>query len=834
MTQTGAANGTRGLRAIHLGLARQWAARDWARLGRTVPGVLLTLALVVVFDIFATTGMPVLHPFPILLLSVAIAAYRGGTTPGLISAVLTELYAVHFLAEPTAGKLSYTPANAYSLLVMGGVSAGIAVLVGRLRASAEKARAAALAWEEAEALDRRLSFFAQASATLASSLDYEVTLRELARLAVPSVGDWCAIHVATEQGGLKFVSGAHRDPTRDLVVRALCEYGARTVPFAEPGAEPRLAEATDEQLRRRAADGEQLKIYRALAPTSWLQIPLRARGRLAGVITLATAREYGRRFTEADLDFGRELGQRASFAVENSRLYREAQEADRRYRMLFDANPQPMWAFDVDTLAFLAVNDAAVRHYGYARDEFLGMTIMDISPPDDAPGRPTGVERSPNREGVALIQHQRKDGSIVDMELVSHALELDGRRARLVLATDISDRTRTRAALHESEERLRQAQRMDIVGRLASGVAHDFNNLLTTIRGFSELLLQELPGDNRLHSDVDQIRKAADRGALLTRQLLAFGRRQPLQPRVLALDSVIGGLEGLIRRLLGADIRVELRLRRDVGAVRMDPGQLEQVIVNLLLNARDSMPSGGTLRIETGERQIAGSARGRHLRPGRYVVLAVSDTGSGMDPDTVTHAFEPAASASPGQRAGLGLSIVYGIVRRSGGVVRISSEPGQGTTVKVYLPRVEAEAPQDVAGGLHPLRGDETILVVEDEEGVRDLVRKVLEEHGHTVLEARHGRDALMLAERYERPIQLLLTDVVMPEMGGAELARRLTERRPDLKVLFVSGYSNDEVVRRGIRSSGTMFVQKPFTPEDLMLRVRGMLDEAKAPSGAD
>ncbi|MBA3259109.1 MAG: response regulator [Gemmatimonadales bacterium] len=826
MTQTGAAQRTRGVRAIPSALATRWPARDWARLGRSVPGVLLTLALVVIFDVLAVRDMPVVHPFPILLLSVAFSAYRGGTTPGLISAVLTELYAVYFLAEPVRSALRYAPANAYSLLVMGVASAGIAILMGRLRAAADRARTAALAWEEAEALDRRLSFFAQASATLASSLDYEVTMRELARLTVPGMADWCAIHVVSEQGGLQFVSGAHRDPTRDLVVRALCEYGSRSVPFADPGAEPRVAEVTDDQLQDRAEDAEQLKIYRALAPTTRLQVPLLARGQLAGVITLATARDYGRRFSGGDLDFARELGQRASLAVENSRLFLEAQEADRRYRILFEANPQPMWVLDVDTLAFLAVNDAAVRHYGYSREEFLGMTIMDIRPPDDMPGLSTGMERSPHREGVALSQHQRKDGSIVDMELISHALELDGRRARLVLATDSSDRIRTRAALHQSEEQLRQAQRMDVVGRLASGVAHDFNNLLTTIRGFSEMLLLELPGEHRNRPDVERIRKAADRGALLTRQLLTFGRRQSLQPKVLELDAVITGLEGLIRRMLGADIRLELRLAPGVGAVRIDPGQLEQVVVNLLLNASDAMPSGGTLRLEIAERQISGSSRRRHLRPGRYVVLAVSDSGSGMDSETMTHLFEAGPGSAPsGQRRGLGLSIVHGIVRRNGGVVRISSEPGQGTTVKVYLPQVEAEEVA-AASAVHPLRGDETILVVEDEEGVRELVRKVLVDHGHTVLEARHGRDALLVAERYERPISLLVTDVVMPEMGGAELARRLTEKRPDLKVLYVSGYTSDEVVRRGIRNSGT-FVQKPFSADDLMLRIRGMLDTA-------
>jgi signal transduction histidine kinase/ActR/RegA family two-component response regulator len=457
------------------------------------------------------------------------------------------------------------------------------------------------------------------------------------------------------------------------------------------------------------------------------------------------------------------------------------------------------------------------------------MTIMDIRPPDDVPGPSAGLQQGGRRPEVALTQHQRKDGSIVDIEIVSHELELHGRRARLVLATDVTDRGRTRAALQRSEEQLRQVQRMDVVGRLASGVAHDFNNLVTTIRGFSELLLRELPEDDGHRNDVEQIRRAADRGALLTRQLLAFGRRQPLEPRVLPISATLRSLDGLIRRLVGADIRVELREERDGGSVRMDAGQLEQVIVNLVLNACDAMPSGGTLRIETTERQVAGAAGGRHLRPGRYVVLAVSDTGSAMDPETLSHVFEPDTAAPAAPRPGLGLSIVYGIVRRSGGAVRISSEPGQGTRVKVYLPRVEWDPGTTVAGPTEGLRGDETVLLAEDEDGVRELVRKILTEHGHTVLEARHGRDALMLADRYERPIQLLVTDVVMPEMGGGELAQRLTERRPDLRVLFVSGYTNDEVLRRGIPNAGEVFVRKPFTPEDLMRRVREVLDEALA-----
>ncbi|MGH7525800.1 MAG: ATP-binding protein, partial [Gemmatimonadales bacterium] len=692
------------------------------------------------------------------------------------------------------------------------------------RESALHGRELELTRAEAEGLDRRLSFFSQASVTLSASLDYEIMLRDLARLIVPTMADWCTIHVANDRGALQFVAGAHRDPSRDLVVRALCEYGNRSLPFRDAGAAIEAAEVDDEALRQRADDLEHLKLYRSLAPTSYLQLPLTARGRAAGMITLVAGREYGRRFHAEDIEFAQQLGNRAALAVDNGRLRREAEEADRRYRLLFEANPQPMWVFEVDTLAFLAVNQAAIRHYGYSRDEFQSMTIMDIRPPDDSPGLAPGLEHGSHREEVALTQHQRKDGTVVDMELTSHELELDGRRARLVLATDISERTRTRVALHESEEQLRRVQRLDAVGRLASAVAHDFNNVLTTIRGFSDMLHRDLGSNERHRAEVEQIRKAADRGALLTRQLLAFGRKQSVQRQTLNLNEVVGQMEGLIQRLVGADVQLELRLAPDLGAIHIDPGHLEQMLVNLLLNARDAMPSGGTLTIETAERQIAGAARRRHVRPGRYVVLAVSDTGPGMDQETLSHLFEPFAAPTPvGQRAGLGRAIVYSMVRQNGGVVRVSSEPGQGTTVKVYLPRVEQEDPVEVEPDFS-LRGDETVLVVEDEEGVRELLHKILQDRGHTVIEARHGRDAVMLAERYERPIHLLVTDVVMPGMGVQELVERLTGRRPELKVLYISGYTNDEIVHRGVRRTGPAFIQKPFTADELMRKVRGVL----------
>jgi two-component system, cell cycle sensor histidine kinase and response regulator CckA len=827
MTDSGTAHritGSRILTRVSPARLRQ----DWARLGLSVRGPLLTLATAIIFDQMARHGMPIGHPFAFLLLTVVYSSYSGGGRPGFISGLVTILYAIGFLSEP-GSMLRYSPGNAYTLLGLMIVVPTVVLLIARLRDAADRARGVELSRAEVERLDRRLAFFAEANLTLASSIEYEATLRNLARLIVPTLADWCAIHVASEQGTLQFIAGAHRDPAKDLLVRALCEYGSGRPPFGSVLEGSRSGPVTEEVLRSNAEDAEQLKLFRALASGSFVRVPMRAGDRAVGMITLAVGPESGREYGPDDLAFAEELAGRAALTVENGRLSRDAQEAKERFGMLFGSNPQPMWVFDIDSLAFLEVNEAATRHYGYSRDEFLTMTIMDILPDEDAPGLHHNLERTGTTRGdVALIQHQRKDGTVIDMELVSHEMELDGRRARLVLATDISERTRTRAALHQSEEQLRQAQRMDAAGRLAGGVAHDFNNLLTTIRGFSDLLLRDIPADDRRRKDVEQIRKAADRGTVLTRQLLSFGRQQTLEPRPIELNSVVSSMEGLIQRLIGANINLVTELRPGLGQVNMDPAQLEQILVNLVLNARDAMLSGGTLTIETGERQISGTTRGRSVKPGRYIVLAVSDTGNGMDSDTLSHVFEPFyTSHAPGGRAGLGLSIVYSIVKQHGGVVRVSSEPGLGTTVKIFFPQLEGDN-QSLLETPASLRGDETVLLVEDEDGVRELIWKILTDHGHTVLEARHGRDGLTVAEGYEHPIQLLLSDVVMPEMGAGELADQLLAQRPELKVLFISGYTNDEVVRRGISRKGVAFIQKPFTTEELMRKVRGVLDGEK------
>ncbi len=380
------------------------------------------------------------------------------------------------------------------------------------------------------------------------------------------------------------------------------------------------------------------------------------------------------------------------------------------------------------------------------------------------------------------------------------------------------------------EEALRQAQKMEAVGRLAGGVAHDFNNLLTVILGRSQLVLDTVRSEPSIHHNVELIQSSAARAAELTQQLLAFSRRQVLAPRVLDLNAIVADMEKILRRLIGEDVDLVTVPDPTIGCVRADPGQIRQVIMNLALNARDAMPEGGKLTIETTDVEMDQTFVWRHVtvRPGRYVMLAVSDTGMGMDEDTKSRLFEPFfTTKEPGRGTGLGLSTVYGIVKQSDGHVSVYSEPGKGATFKIYLPRVEQAVDQaESRPALAELpRGSETILLVEDEGALRELARENLQMLGYAVLPARHGKEALQLGRRHTGPIHLLVTDVVMPEMGGPELARRLMGPRSELKVLYMSGYAGEAVVRHGVLDNGNAFLQKPFTVDVLARKVRELLD---------
>ena len=451
-------------------------------------------------------------------------------------------------------------------------------------------------------------------------------------------------------------------------------------------------------------------------------------------------------------------------------------------------------------------------------------------PPEDCPGR-TCLSAGRSSTCEMFEPH-------LNRQLELRAIPRVDRNQRVVglihVVRDVTDQRRSEEELRRSHEMLRQSQKMEAVGRLAGGVAHDFNNLLLVIGGYSDLLLQRLPHDSEYRDDVEEIRKAGTRASSLTQQLLAFSRKQVIAPRVADLNEVVAGMEKMLRRLIGEDIDLVTVLRHGLWNVRVDTGQLEQVLMNLAVNARDAMPGVGKLRIETENGRIDEGwvRRQGYGEPGDFVILSVRDTGNGMDEDTLARVFEPFFSTKgQGKGTGLGLATVYGIVKQSGGYITVESRPGEGSTFRIYLPRSEAavvDRPADVPA-THTRGMGETILLVEDEETVRQLLRTTLTEGGYSLLEADDGEEALALLRRDDRPIHLLITDVIMPRMGGKELSDRLAADRPDLKVLFVSGYVDNEILREQRFERGEAYLQKPFTPETLLRTVRKMLEPETA-----
>jgi CheY-like chemotaxis protein len=376
---------------------------------------------------------------------------------------------------------------------------------------------------------------------------------------------------------------------------------------------------------------------------------------------------------------------------------------------------------------------------------------------------------------------------------------------------------------------------MEAIGRLAGGVAHDFNNLLTAITGYADLLLDEIGEADEMRADAEEILRAAERAADLTRQLLAFSRRQVLLPKVLDLNALVADVERLLRRLIGEDIELVTFLEGRLPHVKLDPGQLEQLVINLAVNARDSMPRGGRLNISTGDLEIPANGDASHpgITPGHYVTFSVQDTGVGIEPEALSKIFEPFfTTKEAGQGTGLGLATVYGIIQQSGGEIRVESELGTGSTFTVYLPQVNEDLdPPEPAAVARDLRGDETVLLVEDSETVRKLVKRSLENHGYTVIDATSGIDGLRRAKRHDGEIHLLITDVVLPKLNGPELARRLHETRPGTKVVYISGFSDDALFQHGIVASDIALVQKPFAPPVLLHELRRVLGDPAAPT---
>jgi two-component system cell cycle sensor histidine kinase/response regulator CckA len=484
--------------------------------------------------------------------------------------------------------------------------------------------------------------------------------------------------------------------------------------------------------------------------------------------------------------------------------------------ILFDAEPRVVdW------------NPTAERIFGYTKQEALGISPSDFYPPsfrrdaDEILRRIRGGDMGAH----SVNENVTKDGRTITCEWLNTPLfEEDGRFAGILsLAQDVTERL----AL---EEQFRQAQKMEAFGQLAGGVAHDFNNLLTVISGYSEMLLEILPPADPNREMIQEILKAGVRAALLTRQLLVFSRKQLVQLQVLDLNAVVASTEKMLGRLIGEDMNMTTVLAPDLERVKVDPGQVEQVIVNLVVNARDAMPQGGRITIETANVDLDESYAQSHVgvTPGRYVLLAVSDAGCGMSEEVKARIFEPFFTTKEvGKGTGLGLATVFGIVKQSGGHLRVHSETGRGTTFKIYLPSVADVIPaaQAQTESAPVLTGTETILLVEDEKAVRAMAGFALRTNGYTLVEAADGEEAVRLCERHEGPIHLLVTDVVMPRMGGRQLTERLKTLHPEMRVLFVSGYTDDAVVRHGILQAQVQFLQKPFTVDALIRKVRAVLD---------
>ena len=530
--------------------------------------------------------------------------------------------------------------------------------------------------------------------------------------------------------------------------------------------------------------------------------------------------------------FGR-LSVAVRTVLERAQERQALRESEDRFHAFMDNSPAVAFMKDEDG-RFVYVNQLFERFFKLTRAQWLGATDFDLWPEETArqlrdndrailaADRPAEIfETVPGPDGA--LHHWL----VFKFPVKDHA----GQRFLGGIAVDSTER-------RQLEEQLRQAQKMEAIGKLAGGVAHDFNNIVTIITGYSDMLLSQIGPEDPMRRALEQIKKAGDRAHSLTRQLLAFSRRQMLQPKVLDLNAVVTNLEPMLQRLIGENIELATVMKPGLGQVRADPGLIEQVIMNLAINARDAMPQGGKVLIETDNVVLDEAYARLHLptQPGSYVCLAMSDTGCGMDAATQSRIFEPFFTTKEKDKGtGLGLSMVYGIVKQSDGYIWVYSERGQGTTFKIYLPRVVAPA-DSVQPATHwsalP-QGMETVLLVEDEPEVRWLVRDMLQRLCYTVLEARHGIEAQVLGVQHQGPIHLLITDVVMPQMSGREIAERLTSEHPETKVLYMSGYTDDAVVRHGVLTADIAFLQKPFTPEALARKVREVLDGPTSGSGA-
>ncbi|MFN2501220.1 MAG: PAS domain S-box protein [Pyrinomonadaceae bacterium] len=529
-----------------------------------------------------------------------------------------------------------------------------------------------------------------------------------------------------------------------------------------------------------------------------------------------------------------QVEQAARYAEEQERINDVLRQSQEHFRGAFDHAAVGMALVGIDG-RWLRVNQSFCSLVGYSEDELLGLDLQSVTHPDDIGDYLAEMGRLIEKDVVTITAEKRylhKRGheiwTIISASLVT---DLEGEPQHFVMqAQDISERKLL-------EEQLLQSQKLESVGRLAGGIAHDFNNMLTAINGYSELVLRRLAGDDPTRQYVEEIKKAGERSALLTNQLLAFSRKQVLHLEIIRINDVIKDTSNMLKRLIGDDVELVSVLGPKVGNINFDAGQLSQVIMNLAVNARDAMPDGGKLTIETSNVSLDADYVSKHVGvlPGPYVLLTVRDTGTGITEEQLPHIFEPFYTTKDiGKGTGLGLATVYGIVKQSGGSIFVSSEVGSGATFEIFLPRVTDESevlePKEDTVVKFAL-GNETILLVEDEEIVRTLSRQILESCGYSVIGARDGLEALEIFEKEKARIDLLLTDVIMPNMGGRELAQKLLEKMPDLPVLFASGYTEYKAVDQRVLDANVIFAQKPFSVDDLSRKVRDLLDERKSES---
>jgi PAS domain S-box-containing protein len=561
-------------------------------------------------------------------------------------------------------------------------------------------------------------------------------------------------------------------------------------------------------------------------------IPLRASGRILGLLQFNDRRPD--RFTIGNIALMERVAASLAIALDQRSTQAALLASEERYRLISENSADVIWVLDLASRRFTYVSPSVKRLRGYSPEEVMAQPLEHALTPGSSrhvarllaelPVSAAGGETAHTR--TSQVDQLRKDGSIVRTEVVTTFLRNPQGRVDAILGVsrDITERLK-------AEAQLQQALKMESVGRLAGGVAHDFNNLLTVINGYSQLLLQKLSPADPLRAGLEQIRKAGERAAALTRQLLAFSRKQVLELRVLDLNRVVEEMGPMLERLVGEDVEVRVAANAERGMVHADPHQLDQVLVNLAVNARDAMPGGGRLLIETSlvERDAIYAQSHPEAHPGRYVMLAVSDTGVGMDEETRRQIFEPFFTTKEvGKGTGLGLSTVQGIVAQSGGFIDVYSEPGLGTTFRICLPALAQGAADAGRPATVPVqRGNETVLVVEDRVEVREYAVAVLKEYGYRVTAAESAGEALLLSEREPRRIDLVLTDVVMPNMSGRELAEQLKGLRPGIKVLFMSGYTDDAVTRDGFLNKGAEFIQKPFSAEELAAKIRAVLGAA-------